>query len=753
MADKQMHLLLIEDNPDDAKLTQDMLEKAANDKLEIVIADQLSTGIKHLTKKQPDVILLDLGLPDSQGLDSVTKLYNLGLKIPIVVLTGWDDESASINAIKQGAQDYLIKGKVNGHELWKVVNYAIERENLIQELRESETNYHEVIEGSNDGIIIILDGKAAFVNSQIVKMLGLSLKEILGEPFVDFVDTESRNLVMNMNDMRTWHQVVSQKFEIEFIGQNGKEIPAEISTSVIKYKGQAAYMVLIHDITNRKQVEETLRQNVANLKTYIDNSPDGIFIVNQLGIYMDVNPAACKFLGYSPKELIGMSLLQIVPSIDVEDTKKIFMELQEKGELEEDIKLLKKDGSLILVNLKAVRIPQDRYIAYCRDITKRVEAEQEIKVLEEKAQVSSRLAAVGAMAAGIAHEINNPLTAVIGFSQLLLEKQNVPEDVKEDVRIIAYGSKRVADIVKRLLTFARQTKPIQTLTNLNELIDNTLKLREYVLKTGNIDVVTRFDPELPLSVVDPGQLQQVFLNLIVNAEQAMKKAHGKGTLIITSEMKENNIQISFQDDGPGITKENIKRLFEPFFTTKDVGEGTGLGLSLSRSIVLEHGGKMRIDSEFGHGATFIIELPIVESPPVTITTSNQIKVYSALEKSGRIMVVDDEPGVGTLLEKVLTQIGYAVDIITEAGIVMDKLNAGTKYDAILLDIRMPGMSGTELYNHILKKEPALIDRIIIITGDIMGMDIKNFLDKYNLPYLAKPFDINLLKEKIDNIMI
>ena len=227
------------------------------------------------------------------------------------------------------------------------------------------------------------------------------------------------------------------------------------------------------------------------------------------------------------------------------------MELQEKGELEEDIKLLKKDGSLILVNLKAVRIPQDRYIAYCRDITKRVEAEQEIKVLEEKAQVSSRLAAVGAMAAGIAHEINNPLTAVIGFSQLLLEKQNVPEDVKEDVRIIPYGNKRVADIVKRLLTFARQTKPIQTLTNLNELIDNTLKLREYVLKTGNIDVVTRFDPELPLSVVDPGQLQQVLLNLIVNAEQAMKKAHGKGTLIITSEKKEIISRYHSRMTGPG----------------------------------------------------------------------------------------------------------------------------------------------------------------------------------------------------------
>ena len=231
------------------------------------------------------------------------------------------------------------------------------------------------------------------------------------------------------------------------------------------------------------------------------------------------------------------------------------------------------------------------------DITERKQAEKEKQELEAKAQVASRLAAVGEMAAGIAHEINNPLTGVIGFSQLLLEKQNIPEDIKDDIRVIADGSRRVADIVKRLLTFARQTKPIKTLANLNELIENTLKLRDYVLKTANIEVVTRFDPELPWSIVDPGQLQQVFLNLIVNAEQEMKKAHGKGTLTITTEKKENNIRMSFKDDGPGITKENLGHLFEPFFTTKESGEGTGLGLSLSRSIILEHGGTMNVESE------------------------------------------------------------------------------------------------------------------------------------------------------------
>jgi PAS domain S-box-containing protein len=469
-----------------------------------------------------------------------------------------------------------------------------------------------------------------------------------------------------------------------------------------------------------------------------------------------VNPYLIDLLGYSFEEFIGKELWEIGISKDIIANKEKFQELLEKQYIHyEDLPLKTADGREIWVEFVSNVYEVDhRQVIQCniRNITERKQAEKEKQQLEEKAQINSRLTAVGEMAAGIAHEINNPLTGVIGFSQLLLEKQNVPDDIKDEVRIIADGSKRVADIVKRLLTFARQTKPIRTLTNLNELIDNTLKLREYVLKTANITVVTRFDPELPWSVIDPGQVQQVFLNLIVNAEQEMKKAHGKGTLTITTEKNENNIRISFQDDGPGITKENMGHLFEPFFTTKDVGEGTGLGLSLSRSIVLEHGGIMSVKSEFGQGATFIIELPIVESPPAEITTSNQIKAQPLLEKSGRILVVDDEPGVRALLEKVLILIGYKVDTITDAKIAMDKLDAGAKYDAILLDIRMPGMNGIELYAHILEKIPELKSKIIIVTGDVMGADIKDFLAKNNLPSLAKPFDIKLLKETINKIM-
>ena len=255
-----------------------------------------------------------------------------------------------------------------------------------------------------------------------------------------------------------------------------------------------------------------------------------------------------------------------------------------------------------------------------------------------------------------------------------------------------------------LLTFARQAKPVKSVANLNELLDNTLKLREYVLKTNSINVVTRFDPELPWSVVDPGQMQQVFLNLIVNAEQAMKKSHGKGTLTITTEKKENNIRISFQDDGPGITKENMGHLFEPFFTTKEPGEGTGLGLSLSRSIILEHNGKMSVESEFGEGATFIIELPIIEALPSEVEpTTPMVKEGKTITKKSRILVVDDEAGVRTLLEKTLTRAGHSVDVIDDARAALDIIEAGTVYDVIVTDVRMPGMSRIELYPLIIEK--------------------------------------------------
>jgi signal transduction histidine kinase len=247
------------------------------------------------------------------------------------------------------------------------------------------------------------------------------------------------------------------------------------------------------------------------------------------------------------------------------------------------------------------------------DLNERKRAEKRGKELQQELILSSRLASVGEMASGIAHEINNPLTGVTGFAQLLMKK-DIPDDVRKDVEIIYEGAQRVASITRRLLTFAGQQRPKLEHVDINDVIGTTLDMRAYEMKSSNIKVTTELDPELPETMADAGQLQQVFLNIILNAEQEMVMAHKGGNLLVKTERMDNTIKVSIKDDGPGIAKENLEKIFDPFFTTREVGEGAGLGLSVCHGIVKGHGGKVYAESRLGKGATFIVELPIVISP-------------------------------------------------------------------------------------------------------------------------------------------
>ena len=237
-----------------------------------------------------------------------------------------------------------------------------------------------------------------------------------------------------------------------------------------------------------------------------------------------------------------------------------------------------------------------------RDITER-------KRMEGQLIITDRLASIGELSSGIAHELNNPLTSVIGFSELLLDR-DVPDDVKEDLEVINREAKRTAEVVRNLLTFARKHEAKKEPVNINNIVERVLELRAYEQKVSNIEVNTRFASALPEITADGFQLQQVFLNIIINAEHFMTEAHGRGTLVITTERVGDIIRASFADDGPGIAKENLGHLFDPFFTTKEVGKGTGLGLSICHGIITEHGGRIYIESKLGKGATFIVELPI-----------------------------------------------------------------------------------------------------------------------------------------------
>ena len=386
-----------------------------------------------------------------------------------------------------------------------------------------------------------------------------------------------------------------------------------------------------------------------------------------------------------------------------------------------------------------------------RDVTDRIKAEEERHDIETKAQLASRLSTVGQMAAGICHEINNPLTTVIGYSNLLATK-DLPENVKQELGYIREAGNRVADIIRQLLAFARNVKPMRTMVDINDLLSRTLRLREYQLRLDNIKLTTELAPDLPYAVADSGQLQQVFMNIVLNAETEMKAAHGKGTLMVSTECVDDTIRISFKDDGPGIPEENLSRIFDPFFTTRKVGEGTGLGLSVCHGIIAEHNGRIYAQSKRGKGATFIVELPLmIESEIIEIPSPARRETRQVRTRPGSILIIDDDRLLLNFLEQFLTTQGHDVDAVDNA---KDALKAfkSKSYNLILMDIRMPDMSGIDLYKLFRQIDKSVGGRVLVITGDILGKPTRAFLARTRVPYIEKPFDTDALMKKIAEIM-
>jgi signal transduction histidine kinase len=280
--------------------------------------------------------------------------------------------------------------------------------------------------------------------------------------------------------------------------------------------------------------------------------------------------------------------------------------LSEQPYTSEDKQLLSTIGSQMVTNLENARL----YAASQQEVTERKRAEKEERRLQQELHLSSRLASIGELAAGVAHEINNPLTGILGFSQRLLRKSTDGE-VSRDLEIIHNEAQRAAKVVQNLLTFAHRREPKKEYSDVNDIVKSALELRAYELKTSNIEVVTALAPNLPQVMLDFHQIQEVFLNIILNAEQVMTEVHSGGKLTIRTQQIKDCVRISFTDDGPGILAEHLDKIFDPFFTTREERGGTGLGLSVCHGIVTEHGGRIYAESKPGKGATFFVELPVI----------------------------------------------------------------------------------------------------------------------------------------------
>jgi two-component system NtrC family sensor kinase len=355
--------------------------------------------------------------------------------------------------------------------------------------------------------------------------------------------------------------------------------------------------------------------------------------------------------------------------------------------------------------------------------------------LTEQLVQQEKLAAVGELVSGVAHELNNPLASVMAFAQLLLAAPADSLPDREAIDAINQEAKRAAKIVANLLTFARQHQPERTIADLNRVVQDTLELRRYAMRTAQVEIDSHLDPDLPLTWADSFQLQQVVLNLITNAEHALSNWSGEKRIVVTTARRGDQLVVSVADSGPGVSPENLSRIFNPFFTTKPVGEGTGLGLSISDGIVREHGGRIRVDSQPGRGATFEIEMPHA-SPPASTPTGGDEPV-AVVPGTKRLLVVDDEQAIRHAVSIFFRSLGHVVDVASSGAEGLSRARSAM-YDVMLLDLRLPDSTGDAILRE-LQKEGRAPGRVVFVTGDTQSASARAVLEATGCEVVGKPF--------------
>jgi len=661
------------------------------------------------------------------------------------------EAEATIEALLSGQIDAVVDSRSKTPVLLSKAQEA---------LRESEERYRRIVETSSEGIWTIdTESKVDFVNLPLTKMLGYPADEMLGKPLFQFLPEEAGARAAHRLLVERSRQGFSEVAEVRLVRKDESGMLGLLKTSPIRdaegnYLGTLG---MLTDLTLHKQAEEALRKSEEQYRQIVEATTDGIIKTDEAAKILFVNRRYAQMLGYEPGEMIGTSAFDFMSAA----AKLIAVEsVQRRRKMGKDVydsTLRHKDGTDIWVNIAATALVdgEGQYVgslAVVRDIT-------EQKKLQSQLMASDRMASVGTLAAGVAHEINNPLAAVIAnidyIAEILGRAGGRPslvspggsdalslEEIKAPLDDARAAAQRVRIIVRDLKIFSRSpTDEPKGPVDVEAIMESSLRMAGNEIR-HHARLVKNYSP-VPGVQANEARLGQVFLNLIVNAALALLDDRTEQNVIrVSTRLSGERVIVEVSDTGVGIPPEIIGRIFDAFFTTKAVGVGTGLGLAICQRIVTDMGGELTVESEVGRGTTFRVALPVARKEEEREAAAPVEQVLAA-GRRGRILVVDDEKMVVSVIKRILAKEHDVVSTVA-AREALALCVAGEKFDLILCDLMMPEMTGMDLHRELSRAAPEQAHRMIFLTGGAFTDKARQFLSETVKEYLEKPFDpVNL----------
>lgn len=751
-------------------------------------------GLQRLRAHLPDLILLDLQLPDISGLDLLRLIAQEGYDVPVILMTAHGSEGIAVEAFRLGARNYLIK-PFSDTEARAVIDQALRERRLRRDkerltatlqqkvaeltvlsrigksvtgLMDQEQLLQRIVEAAvfitkaEEGFLLLHDQQQNELYLRAAKNLGEQRAQSLRIP-VD--DTLAGQVVRTGKSVRLdqARSGVALKVKTGFLVRAILQVPLTVGEQVIgvlavdnrstdrTFSEDDQYLLAtLADYAaiaiENARLYERVRLSEERYRGLFANAYDLIFTLDRALTITSINRVGEQLTGYPVDDLVGRPLAAICSPGSWREVAPLLQALLDGRSVPPfEIELVRRDQEAVYLEISAQVIQNGVGVKglHCiaRDLTVR-------RHLEQQLIQSEKLSAIGQLVAGVAHELNNPLTSVSGYAQLLLRDKRIVAEPRLDIEQIHAQAERAGKIVQNLLIFAREHKPERSPVSVNDALRSALALQNYQLKVDNIGVALELDPELPVTTADSHQLQQVFLNLITNARHAMAEKGGRGMLTLRSspvlDERGESIRVEIGDTGVGIPERDLQKIFNPFFTTKPIGQGTGLGLSICFGIVKEHEGQIWAESQLGVGTRVYVSLPVRSLPVAAGQQAPPDVVGAAPALALHVLVVDDEEPVVRLIARLLQDIGHQATVVTSGEAALEAMGR-EPFDLVLCDVKMPGLNGFELASAIRERDPALAERVIFITGDTLSPATRTQIERSGNLFLPKPFSIDQLE--------